>query len=532
LLSFWVSCVPKANDEQVVVKFALPQNAKSLSVGQLAVCGLDTSFVGAYNSTTGEASIANVAATADPALFTGLGSGQSVLTFSKSPELVISAGAGWNFYYLSSFGLTNCTSGNTIVSYGEKLDQNLNADATVDLNVVSAADHVQQSRSGALPAAFSNVTFQWRSTGSMACSSSGTIHLTLPRALGKSVTTSTGVPYTVSGTIGSVDLVLGPLPKNIEYTAEVRQTSPSIATYTFDFNTKNSVGLTNIDVAVPSSASGICQSVVSGAPAAPTGFTATATSESQINLAWTDNATNENGYKIERSLDNSTWSALTTTAANVQTYSNTGLSASTLYYYRISATNGSGDSATVTANATTTAVTVPTAPSGLAAVATSSSSINLTWLERSLDGVTYSPLVSNAANNGAYSNTGLASATLYYYRVKSRNTAGSSAYSSVASATTNSVSVPSAPTTLVVTPGGGGSASLMWTDNSSDETGFEVERSDTGGGVGFTQVGTTPADTAVYSDFTTMMGNTYYYRVRAVNGGTPSSYTSEFQINL
>lgn len=543
IIFVWASCMPKPNLENVVVRFALPENdrAQSLStVGPLAICQLDTSFVGAYNSTTGEASIANVGANTDPATFAGIGSGQNVLNFTTSPELTVTSGSGWNFYYFGAFGLSNCTAGNTIVSFGEKLDQNLNADTTVALNVVTAANHLQQA--GATPPdAFANVTLQWRSTGATACSSDGTVHLTLPRAVGKAITTTAGIPYNVTGTVGAVDMVIGPLPKNMEYKAEVRQTNPTTATYTFEFNTKNSVGLTSINIPVPNSASGICQSGAPSTPAAPTGFNATAVSSSGINLAWTDNASNETGFKIERSLNNSTWAAVSTTTANVQAYSDTGLTASTLYYYRLSSTNGSGDSATVSASATTQAITPPSAPTGLSATPQSSSSINLLWtdtsnnethfdLERSLDNVTFAAVSSTTTNVATYTDTGLTASTIYYYKVKARNVAGSSAFSGVVSATTNAAGVPSDPDTLVVTPGGA-SADLMWNDNSSNETGFEIERLDgtcPGNGVGFTQIDTTTAGTAVYQDFTVASTNSYCYRVRAVNGGTPSGYTNEF----
>ena len=89
-------------------------------------------------------------------------------------------------------------------------------------------------------------------------------------------------------------------------------------------------------------------------PAAPSNLTATAASKSQINLAWTDNATNETGFKIERSTDGSNFTQITTVGANVTSYQNTGLSRSTKYYYRVRAYNGSGDSAySNTASATT-----------------------------------------------------------------------------------------------------------------------------------------------------------------------------------
>ncbi|MBI1762620.1 MAG: fibronectin type III domain-containing protein [Acidobacteria bacterium] len=96
---------------------------------------------------------------------------------------------------------------------------------------------------------------------------------------------------------------------------------------------------------------------VTALPSAPSSLTATAVSNSQINLTWVDNANNETGFQLERSTDNTTWAALGSVAANIQAYSDTGLSASTTYYYRARAFNGSGNSAYSNAvNATTTAV--------------------------------------------------------------------------------------------------------------------------------------------------------------------------------
>ncbi len=83
-----------------------------------------------------------------------------------------------------------------------------------------------------------------------------------------------------------------------------------------------------------------------GVPVAPSSLTATAASSSQINLSWTDNSTNETGFKIERKTGSGgTWSQIATVGAGVTSYSNTGLSAFTTYYYRVRATNSAGDSA-------------------------------------------------------------------------------------------------------------------------------------------------------------------------------------------
>ncbi len=75
-------------------------------------------------------------------------------------------------------------------------------------------------------------------------------------------------------------------------------------------------------------------------PSAPSSLSATAASASQIDLSWTDSSLNESGFKIERKTESGgTFSQITTVAPNVTSYSDTGLSASTAYYYRVRAYN-------------------------------------------------------------------------------------------------------------------------------------------------------------------------------------------------
>ena len=90
-------------------------------------------------------------------------------------------------------------------------------------------------------------------------------------------------------------------------------------------------------------------------PAAPSGLSATAISRNQINLAWTDNSSNETGFQIERSRAGGAFSLIATTAANATAYSNTsGLTPNKTYSYRVRAINAAGSSAySNTASATT-----------------------------------------------------------------------------------------------------------------------------------------------------------------------------------
>ncbi|MDX9760284.1 MAG: S8 family serine peptidase [Bacteroidota bacterium] len=90
-------------------------------------------------------------------------------------------------------------------------------------------------------------------------------------------------------------------------------------------------------------------------PADPTNLAAAAVAYNQINLSWNDNATNETNYYIEQSPDGtSSWQQIASLGADVESYSVTGLSANTTYYFRVRAGNGGGYSGySNTANAQT-----------------------------------------------------------------------------------------------------------------------------------------------------------------------------------
>ncbi|HEX9823253.1 MAG TPA: fibronectin type III domain-containing protein, partial [Actinomycetota bacterium] len=80
-------------------------------------------------------------------------------------------------------------------------------------------------------------------------------------------------------------------------------------------------------------------------PAAPSGLGATGLSSSEISLSWTDNSTNEDGFKIERSpAGQGSWSEVATVGAGTTTYLDTGLTASTAFDYRVRAHNAGGNS--------------------------------------------------------------------------------------------------------------------------------------------------------------------------------------------
>ena len=234
------------------------------------------------------------------------------------------------------------------------------------------------------------------------------------------------------------------------------------------------------------------------------------------------------------------WTEIATLPAGTVSFSSTGLSASTTYSYRVRASNSAGYSGySNTASATTPAApssTPPTAPANLGATAVSSSQINLAWsdlssnengfiIQRSTDNYNFVQVATVGVNVASYSNSGLAANTTYYYRVQATNSVGSSAYSNVAVATTHqTLALPAAPSNLAASAISASQIRLTWTQNSSNETGFHIERSINSSS--WSEIGTVGSDVTSYTDVTVSSLTTYYYRVQAYNGSGNSVYSN------
>ena len=187
-------------------------------------------------------------------------------------------------------------------------------------------------------------------------------------------------------------------------------------------------------------------------PAAPSNLAATTVSSSQINLSWTDNANNENGFKVEQSTDGTNFTQIAMLGSNAVSFSATGLSASTTYFYRVVSFNDAGISGfSNTASATTSAQPppLPAAPSGLNATAASRTQINLSWTDNSgnengfriercknVSCTSFAQIAQVGTGVTTFADTTVTKNTTYNYRVRAFNAAGNSAYSNTASAKT------------------------------------------------------------------------------------------------
>ena len=302
--------------------------------------------------------------------------------------------------------------------------------------------------------------------------------------------------------------------------------------YSYRVRAKDSGGSTG---AYSNIATGVTAAATPGAPA---NLAASAAGSTQVNLTWS--AATETGgtisqYLIERCQGAGCSSFAQVGTSTALSFSDGGLTGSTSYSYRVRAKDTAGSTGAYSNVATgVTAAATPGAPANLAASAAGSTQVNLTWSAATESGGTIAQYLiercqgagcSSFAQVGtstspAFSDPGLAGSTSYSYRVRAKDTAGSTgAYSNVATATTAAAPpVISVPGTLSATATSATQVSLSW--GPSSETGgtlsqYLIERCQGAGCSNFTQIGTASVPTVTFADSGLSGSTSYSYRVRA-----------------
>jgi hypothetical protein len=156
------------------------------------------------------------------------------------------------------------------------------------------------------------------------------------------------------------------------------------------------------------------------APAAPSNATGTAQpGGAQIQLSWTNNFTAATANKIYRSTDNVTFQQIATVSRNATTFTDSGLTPATFYYYRVVATNQKGDSApsntaTVRTRIAAPVLTVADIRPGAVELSWTGTANNHYDIKRSTDGTTFTKIATVPATQTTFLDSGLANGTSYY----------------------------------------------------------------------------------------------------------------------
>ncbi|MEM7278659.1 MAG: S8 family serine peptidase [Pseudomonadota bacterium] len=273
---------------------------------------------------------------------------------------------------------------------------------------------------------------------------------------------------------------------------------------------------------------------------APTNLTPVPNGDSQIDLTWNDNATTEVGTEVVRSTTgiNGNYTRVAGLAgANITAYSDTNVVAGQEYCYQVRV----GESQAVVGPFSVAACATievdppldpPAAPTTLVATTVDDQRIDINWadqadnedgfrIERALgQGAAFAEIDLAGANQQNYADAGLNDNTEYCYRIRAFNAAGDSANSNVSCATTDETIPPTdpyaAPTNLSAGALGDTQMVLSWTDNATNELGFEVQRSTNGINGDYISLGGVNQPNATgFTDNGLTSGQEYCYRVRA-----------------
>lgn len=317
-------------------------------------------------------------------------------------------------------------------------------------------------------------------------------------------------------------------------------------------------------------------------PAAPSGLEATVISGSEVGLTWVDNAVNESTYIIERTKSGNAPEVIASVAADTISYMDTGLESSTQYTYKVRAANASGSSANSNSVTVTTLSSTPpdqildnvsadlVGPWSLGTFSADRWATNYAFRSKG-SGVNranfhfvtrdtglyeifeWHPAGSNRAgdapheithahgtdtviinqqiNGGQWNSLG----TYAFNGGGNYNVAITEKFTIGDSVMADAVKVvwvgdlpsepPAAPSALTATGHGASQVDLSWTDNTENESGFQIVRN----GVVLTTVA---KNVTSYSDTAASECTPYTYTVRSVVYGIPSADSNAASVSL
>lgn len=274
-------------------------------------------------------------------------------------------------------------------------------------------------------------------------------------------------------------------------------------------------------------------------PSPASNVVATPVSRTQMKIDWVENPApqfNETNFEVYQSQTaGGPYTLVGITDPDVTTFTINGLEPGIRYYYIVRAVNNTGASA-VTAEIFGSTVPdneAPTAPSNLRIASSTTNSANLTWGSSTDNvGVVNYDIYINGFKSYSTTSTSFTCYNLsladsgYMFVVKARDAVGNSSLPSnqvFGFPPVNVLAVPSSPTNITATAVSHKRINVSWTDNSNNETQFEILRS-TDANTGFTLVGKVNAGVTNFADSVGLNpSTTYYYRVSAIHsqGSSP-----------
>jgi len=187
--------------------------------------------------------------------------------------------------------------------------------------------------------------------------------------------------------------------------------------------------------------------------------------------------------------------------------------------------------------------TIPAAPTNLKATNIGKISFTLQWTDNSNNETgfelyssssatgTFSKLATFAGNTTSSLRSSATPNSTYYYKILSYNSKGKSALSPVLTLKTLPLEIPAVPSGLKTTSTPTlEKVNIGWTDNSINETGFYIYKSE-GDNKHYIYLSKTAANINIFTD-NHIISNINYYKIRAYNADGASEYSNEFLVEF
>ena len=265
------------------------------------------------------------------------------------------------------------------------------------------------------------------------------------------------------------------------------------------------------------------------------------TAAGTVQLSWMDRFEDETGFVVMKSTNNQTFIPCASVGPGVTSYDDLNVTNNTIYYYRIEALgpNGSTNVSESTYSSLGTIAWSYTdtlhSPTGVTGTAVTSSRNDVLWTYNgtnqtgfsvlmSWDGINYQLAGTNGPDERRFHHDGVFDGIAYRYCVVVQGPGSGYSLPSLSCVVQTrkcSATLP-APSELCVTNATTG-MTLAWTDNSTNETGFAIERGIKGSQLHFGRIAVVGPNDTQYTD---LSGNKYQtYRVQALGNAGDSRYS-------
>lgn len=274
-------------------------------------------------------------------------------------------------------------------------------------------------------------------------------------------------------------------------------------------------------------------------PLPPDEFKVVLNSAGVFELSWKPKSPQDNGFIIERSTNSTSGFSVFKPLTSTFLFDNS-ITSDITYYYRIKTITDFGDS-DYSSVVSQIRISPPLAPYELSVSQEKLNELLLTW-KKSISSEVGFIIERSILNNTSFTRIDTVKARdiltftdkvdpnkLYYYRVVAYNEGGNSSASNSVSIT--SLFVPNKPDQLSVKQTKLDEMTLRWEDQSSNEDGFIIEKSEDNGAT-FTKVAAIAANLNQYIDTSNPPTDFYTYRVKAFNKVAESEYSNLAQLTI